>query len=593
MNEEHKDSWMKKWAGPRAVCLRITLYLILAWLGTFLAMILAEWQGVPNLQILYVLLVSVGFAATISGGIFLIYPIICWLCCWKNLRRFLFALVCLATLMALFYAEEDWRGWHAWHQFKQQWEAKGEHFDLASLVPPPVPVEQNFAMTPIVFTSYGQFLTRDSKQIPNEQRPTNFVVRMSMEAALNYNDPTNGWGDRTQGRFTSLEAWQSYYRELALKTNVFPIPVQPGSPAADVLLALSIYDPVVAELRAASQLPASRYPLTYDNESPAMILLPHLAPLKQCARALSLRSVAELQNGQPDMARDDIRLGLQLADKLRTEPFLISHLVRIAMVQIMLQPVWEGLAQRQWSDEQLTALEAELEKVGCFGAYQLSVRGEMACQNGEMERLRRHPERLADLQGFSVGDGNNNEPRLPGGWVARLIPCGWFYQNQYRTAKTMATYYQPVVDVVHGTFSPDLARRGDAAVAAEVKSPSPFNMLERMVLPTLGNATKKFAYGQASADQARTAIALERYRLAHGEFPGALDALAPQFIAQLPHDVIGGQSLKYRREADGRFVLYSIGWNGADDGGVIIFKKGTKPSVDLDQGDWVWEYPKK
>lgn len=155
----------------------------------------------------------------------------------------------------------------------------------------------------------------------------------------------------------------------------------------------------------------------------------------------------------------------------------------------------------------------------------------------------------------------------------------------------MTEYYLPVADVAKDTFSPDLVHRGDAAVAAEVKSPSPYNALERMVLPALGNAAKHFGYGQASVDLARTAIALERYRLARGEFPESLGALAPQFIAKVPHDLIGGQPLKYRREADGQFVLYSIGWNERDDGGVVVFKTGATPSVDLNQGDWVWRYP--
>ena len=66
------------------------------------------------------------------------------------------------------------------------------------------------------------------------------------------------------------------------------------------------------------------------------------------------------------------------------------------------------------------------------------------------------------------------------------------------------------------------------------------------------------------------AIALERYRLAHGEYPDSLDALAPQFIAKVPHDVIGGQPLHYRRTSDGQFVLYSVGWNETDDGGVVV-----------------------
>jgi hypothetical protein len=152
-------------------------------------------------------------------------------------------------------------------------------------------------------------------------------------------------------------------------------------------------------------------------------------------------------------------------------------------------------------------------------------------------------------------------------------------------------YYIPVADVNQGIFSPAQARQGDAAVNAETKSATPFNLLERLMLPALGNAAKKFAYGQASADLARTAIALERYRLAHGEFPEALDALAPQFVAQVPHDVIGGQPLKYRRIADGQFVLYSVGWNEKDDGGVTFFNQ--KGSPDNSQGDWVWRYPAK
>jgi hypothetical protein len=77
--------------------------------------------------------------------------------------------------------------------------------------------------------------------------------------------------------------------------------------------------------------------------------------------------------------------------------------------------------------------------------------------------------------------------------------------------------------------------------------------------------------------------------LAHGEFPESLDALAPQFIAQVPRDVIGGQLLHYRRTDDGKFVLYSVGWNEIDDGGKIFFTKSG--SVDRERGEWVWQYP--
>ena len=90
---------------------------------------------------------------------------------------------------------------------------------------------------------------------------------------------------------------------------------------------------------------------------------------------------------------------------------------------------------------------------------------------------------------------------------------------------------------------------------------------------------------------ARIACALERFRLARGEYPASLDVLAPQFITKLPHDIIGGQPLKYRRSDDGQFVLYSVGWNEKDDGGQVELTESGR--VDMDKGDWVWRYPAK
>jgi hypothetical protein len=542
---------------------------------------LPDWMQ----PLLFLLAVSLAVATALLG----VWLVGRWFCRWRILKRLLFVGGCVIALIALFYAEEDWRGWHAWNQFKHQWEAKGEQFNLASVVPPPVPEEQNFALTPIAFTSYGQILTRDGKLIPPEKRDDHFVVRMRMPITLDYPGPTNCAGDRVKGTFTRLDCWQGYYRDVAARSNAFPVPAQPQSPAADVLLALSKYDGVIEELRAACRLPHSRYPINYDSESPFMIHLPHLAPLKSCAQALQLRSVAELQAGQPDKALDDVRLALELADKVRTEPIVISHLVRVAMVQLMLQPIWEGLAQHKWSDAQLVALGEDLAKLDFPAAYRLGVRGELAGQSDEMELLRRHPERVEELEGLRDFSGNRSDVSLPGALVTRLVPAGWFYQNQYRSARFLEEYSIPLVDPGRGTFSPAAARRGKAAMAAETASP--FNLFARLIVPALGQAATRLAYGQASVDLVRTAMALERCRLARGAFPESLDALAPQFIAKVPHDVIGGQPLKYRRTPEGSFVLYSVGWNEKDDGGVAGFDK--EGAVDMQSGDWVWRWAGK
>jgi tetratricopeptide (TPR) repeat protein len=512
------------------------------------------------------------------------------------LRRTLFGLACLITLISLVYAEEDWRGWHAWQIFKQEWEAKGERFDFASVVPPPVPDEQNFALTPIVASSYLFILDKNGHRI--SPLNTNVVNRLNMTAVHNNAGPTNGTGNWQQFTMSDLSVWQNYYRALAVQTNEFSVPSQPQSPAADVLQALSKYDSGIEELREASRLPSSRFPLNYDSESPSAILLPHLTALRTCSQTLQLRCLAELQNGQPEKAIADVKLALQLADKIHTEPFLISHLVRIRMVNLTLQPIYEGLAEHKWSDAQLVELDAELAKLDFLADYKLSMRGEMGCQGGEADRLRRHPEQLEGLNGMNDGEGGVINQLLPGKLVVHLIPTGWFYQNQLRCARVMVDYYLPVADVNRGTVSPAEFRRGNAALFAETKTATPFNMLERLMLPALG-VVRKFACGQESVDLARVAIALERYRLAHGEYPKSLDVLAPQFIAKLPHDVINDQPLHYHRTSDpssqrsdaasGQFVLYSVGWNETDDGGVVSLTK--KGYLDISTGDWVWRYP--
>src|ERR1700676_2997476 len=68
----------------------------------------------------------------------------------RIMRKGFFVVACLATVIAFLYVEENWRGKRAWDNYKREWEAKGEKFDLASYVPPPVPDDENFAMTPFL-----------------------------------------------------------------------------------------------------------------------------------------------------------------------------------------------------------------------------------------------------------------------------------------------------------------------------------------------------------------------------------------------------------------------------------------------------------
>jgi hypothetical protein len=522
-----------------------------------------------------------------------------WLCCRKNLRRFLFGLACFATLVALFYTEEDWRGWHAWNQFKHEWEAKGEKFNFADFIPPPVPDDQNFAFAPVVASSYATMLDQSGHEI--RPRHTNVVNRLQLDIvdySLGSDGPTNR-GNWLLAKKTDLREWQNYYRWLATKTNQFAVPPQPQTPAQDVLLALSKYDSVVEDLRAAAKLPASRFPLEYDKEDPAAILLPHLAALKRSSQFLQLRALAELQAGQNEAALADVKLSLRLAEAIRTEPFIISHLVRLAILQIALQPVWEGLADHRWSDAQLAALDAELAQLDFLADYEFTVRSEPAFHIRLIDYLEQKRSRYQEFVTLFSSNSQHDADVLNNFTAAAifyLAPKGWFDQNKIALVQRRQNWDASIVDDPQQTFSPKLALAGEAAQSAMTYSP--FNFFARLE-GFLDNYAQKVARGQTAVNLARVAVALERFRLAHGEFPETLAPLAPPFLEKIPHDVIGGQPLIYRRTGDGQFVLYSVGWNETDDGGVVGTQKSHDPRdesdnrLDLSQGDWVWRYPAK
>jgi hypothetical protein len=101
------------------------------------------------------------------------------------------------------------------------------------------------------------------------------------------------------------------------------------------------------------------------------------------------------------------------------------------------------------------------------------------------------------------------------------------------------------------------------------------------VRPFVDNMGLKIAKAETYRRLARLACRLEEYRIAHGQYPDKLDEL-PDLPAHLNQEVLSEEPLRYQRKGDG-YLLYSIGWNQKDDGGVL--------AKDDKEGDWVWPSP--
>ena len=88
---------------------------------------------------------------------------------------------------------------------------------------------------------------------------------------------------------------------------------------------------------------------------------------------------------------------------------------------------------------------------------------------------------------------------------------------------------------------------------------------------------------------ALTALALRLYELENHGYPESLNSLVPDMLPEIPRDFMDGTPLKYRRLGVERFLLYSSGNDGIDDGGDPTWSENATPWSDIWIGkDAVW-----
>ncbi len=478
----------------------------------------------------------------------------------KYIRRTVFLLVALVTLGALIVAEENWRGVHAWTNYKKELEAKGEHFDIASVVPRSVPDEHNLAKIPFFTENFilSNVVVRHGPQVLHAQQVDD-ASHLPADVEL---------PRRTKWRFgfsSDLTNWAQAYGK----------PTSDPAKAADIVLEeLNTQEPLLAELKTAGNRTQFRLDFDYDhwadNTNVQSLILETFGRAKQFTRVLSLKAEAELAAGQTDQALEDIGLLCRGDKGLLDGPLLISQLVGFACVEITLQPVAQGLIEHRWTDAQLKQLQELLGQFDLLASSTKSIRGERNICTGPYFNSHFLPLRGWDrmeevnlnhvLEDSVMPCINPTAQRID---LSAVRSCQQLLQN--------LTNAGPVsIVVVHHTFVASSSTRSYPRVFV------------------------KTAYTQTSVSEVLVAVALERCKLAEGKYPESLAALVPRYAATLPHDVITGRPLVYRTTAGGNFILYSVGWNGTDDGGKTVFTKsakGIEGAQDREQGDWVFQYP--
>ncbi|MCP5519174.1 MAG: hypothetical protein H7A45_18170 [Verrucomicrobiales bacterium] len=335
------------------------------------------------------------------------------------------------------------------------------------------------------------------------------------------------------------------------------------------------------------------------------LMLPHLARFKGAAQAFAYEAMYDLHQGDRAGALANLRGATALVDLLEGEDLLISQLVRIAVAGIAPSAVWEALQDDGWSDAQLAGLQADWARLRFLAATGEALRMERAVA-GTYFPGGRHSSRAQMRQLVAFGGAGGawssgwNSGRFA--WLAAfgdvIDPVTTFFRAElwrYVWAKQDQLVHHRTIQA-NIDWTRDHAERRDcrgmeALSAAEATAlnhaPDRF-LVSRSGLAAYSKMIEKAALTEAWREIIVTAIALKRFHLRHAEWPASLDELVPGLLPETPVDWMDGRPLRYRREPEGGFLLYSVGSDGRDDGGDPRTEDGRATVVWQSGRDLVW-----
>ena len=377
----------------------------------------------------------------------------------------------------------------------------------------------------------------------------------SDNAALLY---TNG--------FALLEAGKSNTPALKSFDSV-TLPLRTARPAAKLQIQLSqilvTQSNTLEWLHRARRLSQSRYPLDLSQGINAMFS--HLGPLKECARLLAIEALEELDRGEPRRAVASVQASFALARSLAREPALISQMVRWRTGAITWRSLERALNRAALAPADLEALRTDLTAADQPDDLARGLAG---------ERVMGIPYFRLDL--LFLLENPENRPDLLARTAAAFGRASGFFERD------LAFF----LDFMHAAVAaaqlsaPESGRVARRISARLTETEKRFYIVSRLLLPSLKKVFDGQQTHQAHLRTAQTALALERYRLAHpGQLPAALAALVPQFLPAVPSDPFDGQPLRYQLLRQG-YAVYSIGSDAKDDGGIERKPKeeGGKPT---------------
>lgn len=333
---------------------------------------------------------------------------------------------------------------------------------------------------------------------------------------------------------------------------------------------------VLNEIREALVRPRADFKAPYGDFT---AIFPGLNNFTGTGKFLHNHGQSALFLGQTDLARSDVIAMLRLSRHVGSQATLIHLLIGIAVHDLAISLIQEGLGKGDWSEADLLAFEGELKSDWIEEAFLSAVRMERASAIVSPEP--------------DPGETDSFAEPLPT-WI-RILHCipdlrkGWQYDNTEHHCRSLQEAVLEDDKGVRMTSRLATPLRDIPEMSAAGSDPRDrFSYLvetyrhgfaEAGFAPFTGMRMKALR-SRVFRDHARIAVALVLHRNRHGQYPTNLEALSFPEEAPLPLDPFTGSGYLYRPLNEADYLLYSPGPDSRDDGGLIRYQHH--------KGDWVW-----
>ena len=492
----------------------------------------------------------------------------------------------LIVATVAFYQIENRAAAREWEEMKAQLEESGVSFDPQDYEVDMPPDKENFAMSPVILA-----LTRNSEiAVPTlsqeEGEAVEFFRSVNLPGSRYHRHKS---GDFGYGLPPNFSFWPVSFEE---GDDLYEWNLPEGhdvwTPAAVDKVFGSFDQSITVFLREAKGRPFTQYPVEIppDYEERLERDLCSLENDMQAVLFLSTRMLFAIRAGDRLKARDAGEVAIRVAELRSDRSSGINLIVSTATYLSFLQAFWYGFEREIWTGDDLRFFESRLEHVSLVKGLSEFLKYSLV-----MDFFASADLCMVSRKKFHELTGATWSIREPTRWdmLVPYLPDGFWLRNKTEGGRYILDHFLKPAETPETVKDMLFDSEGEIS-----KLNSQRSFWLKNFFGYEGAMTRRAVDVQSKINLAIAACAVERFRLENNRIPASLEELAAANSGEIRDDLFNpGSPLQYRKDpGNGRYVLYSYGPNGRDDGGISKSRTTLDPfgTVNSKNSDIAWRY---